>query len=207
MFKLSDYILNLNDLREAALYFLKKITLRNIAEIFVLIILFFIFKYNLEWQTDSSLFMLFWIALFYWNLDSRISIGMGLVSLLSCPILLYLSKNFGLIMGEIWAEQMAVWTYYFLVIGVTKQIWKHKKEIIEEVKKIKTLDEVIQEVELKAEKSRAYAKKAINYAKTKTLDELIEEIQRKENKRAQRNENAAKQKMMMDVIPTKKRRR
>ncbi len=199
MFKIKDYILTPLDLYRTVLYILRRITLRNVAEVFVLMILFFVFKYHLDWQTDSSLFMIFWIALFYWNLDSRISIGMGLICLISCPVLLYLSENYGLIMGEVWAEQMAVWAYYFLVFGVTKQIWEYRKEIVEEAKKIKTLDEVIQEVELKAEKSRACAKKAINYAKTKTLDEFIEEVKQ--------SRKIAKQRKMMDVIPPKKRRR
>ena len=128
MFKTKDYILTPVDLYRGILHLVKKTGPKDIIGLAVLAGLFIFFRNYLEWQTDSSLFMLFWIALFYWKLDSRISIVGALISLVFCPIFLILENNYGFLMGEIWAEQSAVWAYYFLVIGVTKQIWEFRKE-------------------------------------------------------------------------------
>ena len=144
MFKIKNYIITPIDLYRGVLHLVKKAGPKDIVGLVVLIVLFCIFKYHLDWQTDSSLFMIFWIALFYWHLDSRISIVGALVCLVFCPILLILENNYGFLMGEIWAEQSAVWAYYFLVIGVTKQVWEFRKE---EKEKIKKDDQKLDQVE------------------------------------------------------------
>ena len=56
--------------------------------------------------------------IFVWN--SRWAGGAALVLLASCPVLLILKK-------EVWAENVAVYAYYFLVIVVITQIREVRK--------------------------------------------------------------------------------
>jgi len=206
MFKLSEHILTPIDLYRIALSLLQKTTGRDIIKIAILIGLFVVFRNYFEWQTDSSLFMIFWIALFFWNLDSRISIGLGLISLIFCPILLYLHENNGFLMGEVWAEQMAVWAYYFLVIGVSKQIWEFRKESAEEEKNPETEEKTIKNVQFKSEQTPAPVIRGMNSEKARSIDEIIENIQRNQKqskKQIQQKTNTAKQKKMMDIVPLK----
>lgn len=79
----------------------------------------FIVLFILGWGMQAAFFWAFTVALFWWRLDSRISIGFALVGLITIPILLTFEY-------EQWAEQVAVWVYFFLVIGVVKQIWEYK---------------------------------------------------------------------------------
>lgn len=69
----------------------------------------------------KGLFFLLWLlAFFIIKWDGRISIGLGLLSLLFCPFLLILEK-------QTLAEQMAIFAYGFLVCGVIVQIKEIKQ--------------------------------------------------------------------------------
>ena len=75
-----------------------------------------------KWQIESIVFLAFFATLFLWNLDSRISIGLGIACLVGIPVLTLLfrwSIYFG---GDYWSQRVAVWAYYFLAIGVIKQV-------------------------------------------------------------------------------------
>lgn len=184
MFKIKDYILTPYDFYRGILHLIgeiKKAGPKDIIGLAVLTILFFIFKYYLAWQTDSSLFMIFWIALFFWNLDSRISIAGALVCLAACPILLILFEKNILLFGEEYAEQSAVWAYYFLVIGVTKQIWEFKRESAEEKEEPEAEEKAVEKI---VEKTKSVPKQADGQARQKI--------------------NVAKQRIMTDIIPPKK---
>ena len=78
------------------------------------------------WDTgEETLFFLVFIAvLFRWRVDSRVSIGAALLCLIAIPISLVLFQIHWWFAGEISAEKIAVWAYYFLAIGVTKQIYE-----------------------------------------------------------------------------------
>lgn len=68
--------------------------------------------------------LLIWIYAFraiFIGIDSRISAGIALIFLASCPVLLILKK-------EVLAEQSAVFAYYFLVILVITQIIELRRE-------------------------------------------------------------------------------
>ncbi len=73
-------------------------------------------------------FWIFFFVMFWWQIDSRVSIGGALVCLVIIPFLLVLGNKEIFLKGEAWAEVVAVWAYFFLVIGVAKQIWEYKKE-------------------------------------------------------------------------------
>lgn len=70
---------------------------------------------------DDKALWLFALGLFYWNADARLPIRIALGCIILIPFLLWSSHSW-FIYGEDWAEKIAVWTYFLLVIGVTKQI-------------------------------------------------------------------------------------
>ncbi|PID52291.1 MAG: hypothetical protein CR972_02340 [Candidatus Moraniibacteriota bacterium] len=89
---------------------------------FCVIIGLFVFT---ELTSIDIFFWTFFLSLFYWHIDSRVSIGGALACLLAIPVLLIAENNFGYINGGVWAEEVAVWAYFFLVIGVVKQIYEY----------------------------------------------------------------------------------
>jgi len=72
----------------------------------------------------------FIVALFWWNIDSRLPIGFALALLILIMILSAI-KQASFINANIqdsFLESIAVWVYFFLVIGVFKQIVECKME-------------------------------------------------------------------------------
>jgi hypothetical protein len=57
-----------------------------------------------------------------WKLDSRTPIVFALIGLVIIPCLLALHQHNFLITGDLMAEAVAVWVYFFLVTGVSLQI-------------------------------------------------------------------------------------
>ncbi len=84
--------------------------------ILIFVALLAIWQFSLESIIFLTLFVSF--ALYSW--DSRIVATGALISLASCPILLIAKK-------DAYAEQMAVYAYYFLVITVILQIIEYKR--------------------------------------------------------------------------------
>ena len=88
----------------------------KLALIVIMIVLMIVWSFSLESVTFITLFVAF--LLYQW--DSRIFAAGALVSLASCPILLTVQLNS-------YAEQMAVYAYYFLVMTVALQIVEYKR--------------------------------------------------------------------------------
>lgn len=84
--------------------------------ILIIVVLFFIWKVNIEAIIFLTLFITF--AIYDW--ESRVLATGALVSLASCPVLLILKQ-------DTLAEQMAVYAYYFLVMTVVLQIIGFKR--------------------------------------------------------------------------------
>lgn len=128
MFKIKDYILVPKDFG----FFLKKLWQKadytDFLGIFLLVIYALVFGWFFSVSIEPLFFFGFIIAVIYWRMDSRVSIALALVCLVLTPLCLFLfEKNF-LFQGEIWAEKLAVWAYFFLVIGVVKQMFELKSE-------------------------------------------------------------------------------
>ena len=87
--------------------------------VFVLLALLVNFTAAFFW----SLFLAFLIM----HLDSRVFIAAALMCLLACPFLLVFKY-------QLWAEQLAIWAYYFLALGVILQIIEFIREPEEEEK-------------------------------------------------------------------------
>ena len=103
-----------------------KVNVRNIFGISLLAAAVWLLSFVLHFSAEGVIFWFFALTLFYWKLDSRISIGLALVGLVLIPILLALGNKLILPSGEELAEKVAVWVYYFLVIGIAKQIWEYR---------------------------------------------------------------------------------
>lgn len=76
----------------------------------------------------TALFIIWILGFLIVEWDSRISIAIALLFLISCPVLLILKE-------EALAERMAIFAYAFLVCGVIAQIkecFKEKKEKCQE---------------------------------------------------------------------------
>ncbi len=76
---------------------------------------------------EGGAFLAFATALFYWRIDSRFAITCALVCLILIPVLLILSK-FMFVITDATAERVATFAFYFLSIGVIKQIWEYSRE-------------------------------------------------------------------------------
>ncbi len=89
-----------------------------ISVISVLIDVFFI-------PFTSDLLILFltllWVlAVWLYKFEGRVSVGMALGFLIMCPFLLIFKK-------EAIAEKAAIWTYMFLVVGITQMLIELRK--------------------------------------------------------------------------------
>ena len=82
------------------------------------------------WSVEGSIFVAFAVTLYLMRWDARIAIVGALICLVSIMIMTFL-YNYEFIERD-WSEKVAVWAYYFLVIGVVGQIiefWvENKKE-------------------------------------------------------------------------------
>lgn len=121
-FKVKNYLITPKDIYLGVKHIFKKASFNDLIRLAVVLIFLVIFKLYLSLSLESIFFLLFIIVLFIWKLDSRVSISFGLAALICCPILLILSNQQIMLTGEYWAEKFAVWAYYFLCIGVVKQI-------------------------------------------------------------------------------------
>lgn len=74
------------------------------------------------WSTDivSTLFFIGFLLFVLYGWDSRVVAVLALISLVSCLFLLIAKQ-------DVFAEQMAVFAYYFLVITVILQIIEYKR--------------------------------------------------------------------------------
>lgn len=84
--------------------------------ILIIVVLFFIWKVN----TEAIIFLTLFITFAIYDWESRVLATGALVSLASCPVLLILKQ-------DTFAEQMAVYAYYFLVMTVVLQIIEFKR--------------------------------------------------------------------------------
>ena len=74
-----------------------------------------------NFKIDSTVFIATFVAFLLYRWESRILAACALVSLIACPFLLMLGES-------AFAEQMAVYAYYFLVMTVALQIIEFKRE-------------------------------------------------------------------------------
>ena len=131
MLRLSDWIFTFADLRNffrRLFEFVKNASKKDWLGFLIIVVLAVAMHFGLHFSLEGIFFWLFFFVLVFWNLDSRISIGLALAGLVVIPFLLALSSRGIFFASQAAAEQVAVWVYFFLVIGVAKQIIELKFE-------------------------------------------------------------------------------
>jgi hypothetical protein len=101
--------------------------------VFLMLLFFFLLT---SLTSVDIFFITFIFSTFFWNIDGRISIGFALLCLIGIMALTILSGYAGVESAKSWSETVAVWTYYFLVIGVLKQMWEHFREPKDDMEEI-----------------------------------------------------------------------
>lgn len=128
MFKIKDYIFLPKDFGFFGKNLWQKSHYTDFLGLFMLFIYVLVFGWFLAVPAEPLFFFGFILAMIYWPLDSRVSIALALVCLVLTPLCLFLFDKNMLFQGEIWAEKLAVWAFYFLVIGVVKQMFELKNK-------------------------------------------------------------------------------
>ncbi len=126
MFKLKDYIFVPKDIVILGRKFWFWSHYTDFLGILALLIYYVVLGRIFSLALEPLFFSGFILAIVYWDMDSRVAISLALLCLVIIPVLQILYNNNILFSGEIWSERIAVWAYYFLVIGVVKQIFELK---------------------------------------------------------------------------------
>ena len=124
-FRAMDYFITPRDLSKL-LRSLMHISGRNLLKIFSLGIFCFVLKY-FGISVENGLFVVGLLIVFLWNIDARLPIGSALAMLIAIILVLLVGPHTEFINETTWPEAMAVWVYFFLVIGVAKQIFDHAR--------------------------------------------------------------------------------
>ena len=105
-------------IQSALVRFIKDVKTKKKRGVLLLILIALAFWF---WGLSSSLLWLLFLSFLFYNWENRIIATMALLSLASCPFLLYFKK-------DALAETMAVYAYFFLVMTVFLQIVELKRE-------------------------------------------------------------------------------
>jgi len=125
MINIKDYILVPKDVGVLAIRFWRRLNYTDWLGVVGIVLYVLVVGWMYGMPGEPLFFIGFILAMIYWQIDSRVSIALALVCLVCIPMLLVLFNKNMLFSGEIWAEQVAVWAYYFLVIGVVRQICEY----------------------------------------------------------------------------------
>lgn len=128
MFRISDYLITPKDAIFSVRTIASKVSKRDVAGAMLVVILVLIPRYVLGWGTDGSTVLVILFSVFWWRVSSRFAFSLALVCLILIPVLLILFSEHVLPYGEVWADTVAVWAYYFLVIGVLQEIAIHIRD-------------------------------------------------------------------------------
>lgn len=122
-FRATDFLITPSD-GIAVLRYFRDLSLSGWVRMFVLTLSTFIaYHFGVSLTNTVFLFILLWVFLF--NVDARAPIKAALVCLVLIIVLLLLGKYVESIDADAWSESIAVWVYYFLAIGVLKQVKDH----------------------------------------------------------------------------------
>lgn len=88
---------------------------------FLILGIIFYIIFNSIWGFIAALFLGTFLLFAMYQWDSRVFIGFGLLFLLATPFYLLQRK-------ELMAEEMAVYAYYFLFLGVILQLIEYIRE-------------------------------------------------------------------------------
>jgi hypothetical protein len=122
-FKATDYLITPKDIWGLGNYLLDLTGKQWLYLCLIGAIVFFAHHYDVGATNLVFLGILLWVFLF--DVDARVPLKGALVSLLLIIVLVIAGKYSPYIDGDAWSEQVAVWVYFFLSIGVIKQVKDH----------------------------------------------------------------------------------
>ncbi len=122
-FRLSDVIITPRDIWALVRHLFSRRGQRDLFGLILLLVWTAELGYGLHASPEVVFFWGFVLVLVYWRQDGRFALACALACLVMTPVFLELGQGGWLLYGKKWAEQTAVWTYYFLCIGVGKQIF------------------------------------------------------------------------------------
>ncbi len=148
---LSDYIFTPRDFWDLGKSAISKFRAKDLLGLIILFLAFELFWWFLAVSGEALIFVFFIVILFYWRIDSRVSISLALAGLIAVVLLLIMEKFNLLALGDEAANKVAVWTFYFLAIGVAKQMWENYTDRTEEKGLRIEEDERTEEIGLRTE--------------------------------------------------------
>ena len=116
--KFTDYIITPKDIKEL----LGELKPRDFWAGVIFLLFVAIVPLLSQLSYEGAFFLVFLFAMFYWRVDSSVPIGLGIVCLILVPVFMYGIQNIFLEFGMVGAKELAIWAFYFLSIGVIRQI-------------------------------------------------------------------------------------
>lgn len=120
--KLTEYLITVKDVQTVLKKTANAFSLQNLIRMICLVALASIVYIFTGVGLEATIFFSLLCLLLFWRLDGRISIGLGLLCLILIMVCIGLFRLNLFVYGEIWSEQLAVWAFYFLSIGVITQV-------------------------------------------------------------------------------------
>lgn len=121
MFKAKYYLLTPGDVMAWFHYIVRHVTRKDIVVAVLLLLTATGALIFLQWELSTIVFLAFLFIVLWWRVDGRIPIVFSLLGLVVCAISLTLHNQDLFSYGDVVAENIAVWVYFLLVIGVVRQ--------------------------------------------------------------------------------------
>lgn len=121
---LSEYFITTKDLFGLIRKIIVGIPMVTIAGELLMVAWAAVMFFVLHWPLEAVFFVTFLAALIYWNIEGRVSIGIGLICFVLIIIMQLLVDVLISLPLQQLSENVAVWAFYFLAIGVIKQIYE-----------------------------------------------------------------------------------
>ncbi len=119
-FKVTDYILTPMDLYHG-IRALLKLSLMGWVRLILVVGAYFVARHYGASIIDAG-FITFLVVTFTYDIEARIPLSLALGALILIVLILTLGPHTEFINETTWPEPIAVWVYYFLAIGVLKQM-------------------------------------------------------------------------------------
>lgn len=122
VFRISDYLITPQDILRGIRFLYARATLYDFLGIMLLSLTGITLIHATTLSGEAIFIILFVASMLFWRVDSRLPLTLGILCLATIPALLFMFHKNILLTGEYRAEQLAIWAYYFLVIGVLLQL-------------------------------------------------------------------------------------
>jgi hypothetical protein len=119
--RILDFFLTPKDIK--TLFTIKNYGKRGYLILIIVAVSLILAYITLHFSLESVFFIFCLFSVLYWEIDERLPISLGIVSLFFIPILLSVQYIFYLIDLKDSAERIAVWAFYFLAIGLIRLLF------------------------------------------------------------------------------------